>query len=339
MKRNISGMSIVEVLVSLSIMTFLVLTVSAFFSEQQKEIQRMTRKQEAIYAQNRISEVIQQDSFCQFLMNDASMGAFRNQSTLDTTAIATQKIILQKIPFSSDAAAESILQVNQPLSDRYPQFLVKSIEIANFKGSGDKYIAELLLDFEDTDSTKLKMKPMVIPLQISLLPTSPNNAKVILSCGSSRKAVNCIDVGGTIHPVSGQCNGYVGQIVGAKITHGTSISFSTEVINPDFNVMIFNSGSPYHNWNVDPPLLFTTSDQIFYVRTRINVDNAAVACSGSGCSHSIHCNTQRGWRLSSCFGNASGDENDVGYLRDGCYSNDFFDSDEKSINILCAKNL
>lgn len=179
-KVSESGMSMIEVLVALGIVGFIIAALTAFMVSQQKESRALAEKLSVMDLQQLLISSLADGAVCTFLMTDDTQASNRSSRTINASSLANQKITLNKIPLRGQASSPSVVELDMPVSALSPQLKAKSISIENLQGSGDFYMADILVSF--TSNGPRVLRPIAVKTILRTDPASPANAKVIVGC-------------------------------------------------------------------------------------------------------------------------------------------------------------
>lgn len=204
-KLGTAGLSVVEAVIALAIISIGSLAFMTMMNTQQGETRAITEKLASLEASRNVLVALT-DSTCSFLLVDASQSETaqppnRNKSTFDSTS-TSDRITFQKIPATASAlgASHPVISTGQPASPLSNSVVVQSIEMTSFTNvSPDLYTAALQINF---DSSKLfrSLKPLIYTTWIATNPASPPTAKTITACTMTAPTAGASNIKGFCTP-------------------------------------------------------------------------------------------------------------------------------------------
>lgn len=189
------GMSILEVLISLGILSTVSLAMMSFLSAQSKEVKALQEVLAKTDLESAIIKTFSTSGICTFVLNDPSQSPTatlpnRSTDTIDTTSAATlaaAKIQVQRVPASASSSPLIIAQVGGLASVNSNSLRISSMVFKNFTNNG---VNQYLVDFEinfDANSSVRPLKPLVYKnIFVNTKASDPVNAKSIIECNAPR---------------------------------------------------------------------------------------------------------------------------------------------------------
>lgn len=185
--KSTKGFSLINVIVSLGLLSVLMSGFLAFQNVQYKEFKAINEKLAVQDLEQLLRKVLNNNDVCHYMLTNTTYSP-SNPSTFDQSLIGSATPPTISFPGSQFVGTTSanlttgpfILKVGQPVSAANSNLYVKNIEIRDLMdmGTGNQYKATLAIDF---DSTKL-VRP-VRPLGISIVLNTDNS--------TPRKITNC----------------------------------------------------------------------------------------------------------------------------------------------------
>lgn len=193
---SLSGFSLIEVLVALSLMMVAGLAMTTMMYNQMKEIKAMQEKMATVELGTNIVKTLTSSSICRFLMSDPSQSSVsltpnRSADTIDATSAATlaaTTITFQRLPAAASITAIPVARVGDAVSVNTPDFKVTSMKFKNFTANGiDQYLADLEVNFTQPPLAVRSLKPFILEkVNFTTLGAAPINAKSFTDCSAPR---------------------------------------------------------------------------------------------------------------------------------------------------------
>jgi Tfp pilus assembly protein PilV len=213
--QNQNGQSLVQVLISMVIMSVLMVSFTSMMTNQTRQLEGLSQKVAATDLQQLMTAALADGSVCSYVLNHP------NVMTIDTTRPFPQTITLRN-PSSSAAALYAsvaspsgppgpvIAQVQQPASPISNSLIVSSIQLQITGGSNGHYIGNWLVYFDST-KTIVPLKPVSIGTTINVdtttPPNSPSSARVT-SCQNNAPPTSSCPAGFTRIGTAGTAESY-----------------------------------------------------------------------------------------------------------------------------------
>lgn len=179
---NTKGLSIVETLVALGIMSIMMIGFTTMISNQQKETKSVTEVLAGLDLQKNLITVLSQGPVCSYILNNPSELTF-NSSNLPQTITPTLPIYAG---VQLGVPSGVIAQVGQQASIYSSSMIIKSIKLNVTGGAGSIYAANWVIDFDETKSVR-PHKPITISTILNVDNANPTSAKVV-DCMSEQLA-------------------------------------------------------------------------------------------------------------------------------------------------------
>lgn len=179
---NNKGISIIETLVALGIMSIMMIGFTTMISNQQKETKSMSEVLAGLDLQKNLITVLSQGSVCSYMLNNPNQLTF-NSNSLPQTITPTVPVyagVTLGIP------SGVVAQVGQPASTYSSSMIVKSIKLNVIGGAGSIYAANWIIEFDENKSVR-PHKPISVSTVLNVNNSNPASAKVI-DCMSEQLA-------------------------------------------------------------------------------------------------------------------------------------------------------
>ncbi len=191
MRNTSSGMSLVELLVSLGILSIIMIGMSSYMVAQQREARSLTEVLAKIDIEKLLLTSLADGSVCTAELSNNALNAsapYTIDTTSATTAAATV-INLSGLHASSAVGSPFIIQTGSAPSPMAESLKVNSITLTNFISTGiaDQYKADLIIAFNGALIRQLR--PIILQSIITTKSTDPINAKKITGCTSGSSDV------------------------------------------------------------------------------------------------------------------------------------------------------
>ncbi|MGZ3773286.1 MAG: type IV pilus modification PilV family protein [Pseudobdellovibrionaceae bacterium] len=188
-----SGQSLVEVLVGAGIMSIVIMGLMSMLTSQQKETKALTEKLASLDLEKLLIASLADGTICTAELTNSATNPSAPYS-IDTTNAAAA-INLTSLHSSAAAGAPVLVSNGTTASALSSSLVVSGITVSNFINTGvpDRYLANIQVKYKPGQLVR-PLKPIVIKVNISTDPTTPLNAKKIVSCsadsgGSSGKVI------------------------------------------------------------------------------------------------------------------------------------------------------
>lgn len=179
---GISGMSIIEVLIAVAIMSVVGTAMTSLITSQQKETRALSEKLAQLDLQKLLIASLANGSICTAELASNTFNA-TGPYKINTTPgqLAAQKLNLTSLHASASAGAPVLIEVDQAVSANTSQLLVNTISFENFVSTGipDNFLADLKISFKGSVRS---ITPISMKMLVSTKPTDPPPAKTITSC-------------------------------------------------------------------------------------------------------------------------------------------------------------
>lgn len=199
--RDYKGMSLVEILVVVGLMTITMFAMMSFMSTQYKEAKALNESLARTELQRYLLTTLSDGAICTAeLANPSLFTAGALPYTLNTDDLAANSIELTSIHAAAVATAPIVIQKNAVVNvGSNANLEVSSILFKNFisTGASDKYMADLQVSFTPSSMVR-PLKPATLKVIVTAN-SGPSNARVINSCLLASKAdakQTCLDLGG-----------------------------------------------------------------------------------------------------------------------------------------------
>ncbi len=195
-RTNVQGFSLVEVLVSIGIVSILIYGLTSMISSQHKGIRSLQESLAKLNLEPTIIRTLSSGGVCAFVLEDVSQSptaASPNRSTntinaTNASTLAASTVSIQRLPSSASASGSiPVAQVGDSASANSDSVKILTMNFKNFRPNGiDQYLADFEIAF-DPEKTLIPLKPIVIKnLSISTKTTDPANAKSFENCAAPR---------------------------------------------------------------------------------------------------------------------------------------------------------
>jgi type II secretory pathway pseudopilin PulG len=183
--KSTGGFTLIEVIMVSGLMLLAGVAFTQMLSQQQKQLNIMSEKSEALQLQNMISQIFGDSSKCL-----AQLKTQNASPTLDVTGInpstesTVKPIELTELHESDTSSAQIAKRGEKPDAFSSKAIKVKSIKITRFKGSAptaNQYLGHLIVDLE---GTTMAIKPISVALTLTVSAGPDNTARPIIGCNS-----------------------------------------------------------------------------------------------------------------------------------------------------------
>ncbi|RYZ69553.1 MAG: type II secretion system protein [Proteobacteria bacterium] len=180
MKKSSSGFSLIEVLVSLAILSILCFAMITVMSNMNRESRGLTEKLGSLTLQGELSQITANPDLCSKLVQNFGGKQFNSSD------LTTAKIELDSIGFDPASPVAKVGELASPLST---SLRVKSIELTNFTSTGvvDNYSARLVVQYDPAVMVRALL-PAVIKLQLRT--SGAGATKTVIDCSSAQSSLN-----------------------------------------------------------------------------------------------------------------------------------------------------
>lgn len=189
-------MSLVELMVSIGILSIVTFGVITLFTTQGREVRALQESLAKLDLEPTIIKALSNGGICTYILADPSQASTavppnRSQDVIDTStpaSLAATEVSVQKIPASISVSAGSFAQVGGLASANSNSVKIASMKFKNFRNNGiDQYLADFEVAFDPPPATIRPLAPIVIKnLSIASKATDPANAKSFVDCSSPR---------------------------------------------------------------------------------------------------------------------------------------------------------
>lgn len=177
--QNQAGVSLVELLVVVAIISFIGAAFASMILSQQKEGRSLAEKLSSLDLQQLLISTFADGSVCTYLMTDSSQANNRSASTFNVNDLQNQTITFKNLPARAAAGAAIVAALDEAVSPLAPHLKVSEIAIRNIQGSSDYYTADLQISFSGSVRA---LKPISVKTILQTDSASPANAKTITGC-------------------------------------------------------------------------------------------------------------------------------------------------------------
>lgn len=181
--ENQRGVSIIEVLVAIGVMTIVMASVTSFQVSQQRETRALSEKLAALDGEKLLISALMDGSTCLHILNNPAPMTF-NSTTLSPM---TPQYITPSLPLyakvQSGTPGPVVAEVGKLLSASSPSLVVTSVRLRVNSGSGNTYLGAWEVAF-DNSKTIRALKPISISTILTVDNSVPTASK-ITSCMSN----------------------------------------------------------------------------------------------------------------------------------------------------------
>ncbi len=179
---NAKGLSIVETLIALGIMSIMMVGFTSMISNQHKETKSVAEVLAGLDLQKNLISVLSHGSVCSHILNNPSQITF-NSNSLPQTLTPALPIYAN---VESGVPGAVVAQIGQQASVYSTSMVIKSIKLNVINGSGSMYTANWIIDFDESKSVR-PHKPITIATVLNVDNANPAAAKVV-DCMSEQVA-------------------------------------------------------------------------------------------------------------------------------------------------------
>lgn len=184
--KKSKGFSLIQIVVSLGLMSIIALVMAEIFRQQQKSLQYLTQKYDILNLQNSLNSLfIASSSVCSSQLNGQTF------STTGMTGAAPSPTVISfpsnEIRAGVGSSSYLLAKAGAPLPGSF--VAVETIQVNNILDTGvtGRYVANLVIHF-DRNSLVQPMKPL--NLNLLLYATVSGTTATVVNCGSESK-LNC----------------------------------------------------------------------------------------------------------------------------------------------------
>lgn len=214
--KSAKGFSLIEVLVSAVVMSFLIFVFASMIIQQRLELKAIQQKQESLELKNFLLQNFNLPTTCSWQM----IGKVVDLSGVTTNATTTAaNVNLVQLYQGLNTSSAIIAQAGQLLPGTQTMLRVDQVRLQEFYATGNpnEYSAEIAIIF-DASSLVRSFKPVQLKKIILVNPSDPISAKTIVSCANPALIVDCIDVNVPCTGSPTGCNVTASCPIGYKLT-------------------------------------------------------------------------------------------------------------------------
>ncbi|MBK9323760.1 MAG: prepilin-type N-terminal cleavage/methylation domain-containing protein [Bdellovibrionaceae bacterium] len=192
---NNRGMSLIELMVSIGILSIVTFGVITMIVAQTKEVRALQENLAKLDLEPAVIRALSAGGICSYVLKDPTQSSTattpnRSQDAIDTTdatTLAASSVSIQNLPSSVSVSGNSVARVGANASANSNSVKILSMKFINFRANGvDQYLADFEIAF-DPALTVRSLRPIVIKnIGISTKATDPVNAKSFEDCTSPR---------------------------------------------------------------------------------------------------------------------------------------------------------
>ena len=186
---NKDGITILETLIAIGIMSIMMVGFLSMISNQQKETKSVSEILAGLDLQKNLISVLAEGSVCNHILNNPTQLTF-NSNNLPQTITPSLPIYAS---VTSGIPGVIIAQVGQRASVYSPSMVIKSIVLNITNGSGTTYTGNWIIDFDETKSVR-PHKPVTVSTILKVDSSAPGNTKITGCMGSGGGSKNWVDV-------------------------------------------------------------------------------------------------------------------------------------------------
>jgi type II secretory pathway pseudopilin PulG len=181
--KNSSGLSLLEIIIAMSVMMIGSLALVSMSESSTKQVKQLSEKLAVLDVQKLLITTMSNGSACTLALTQPVSATFDARKLKDANPPV---ISVNKIHASGATNSAVLIAVDQPINEYDKNIIVRSIKFVDIKdtGSGNTFNTNLSIGLSTKDANR-PLKPIVVSLQINTDPTSPANAKKVISCGGS----------------------------------------------------------------------------------------------------------------------------------------------------------
>ncbi len=202
MHINQNGQTLIQVLVSVAIMGIISVVFASMMVNQSRETQALEQKLASSDLEKTLIAALADGSVCQYVLNNPHASTFN--STLVTPA-TPQTITLSGPLYASinnsttpSTPGPIVAQTGQPASAYSSSLIVNSIQLSITSGSGNTYLGNWLVGFDNTKTVRA-IRPVSVSTTLTVDITNPAAAAITACQGkasASRYTISCANPGG-----------------------------------------------------------------------------------------------------------------------------------------------
>lgn len=181
MISNKKGITIIETLVALGIMSILMVGFSSMIINQQKETKSLSEILAGLDLQKNLIAALADGSVCNYILNNPTQLGF-NSNNLPRDLFPSLPIYASVV---SGVVGAVIAEEEKPASVYSTSMVVKSIRLNITSGSGSTYTGNWIIDFDETKSVR-PHKPITVSTILNVDSSAPGNTKITGCMGSGK---------------------------------------------------------------------------------------------------------------------------------------------------------
>ncbi len=172
--KNQKGMSLIEVMLAAAIMLVVGAGISSLILSQARETKSLAEVLAALDLEKNIIASMADGTVCQYMLNNPSQSTF-NSTALPYKVTSPGPIYAKIAP---TGPGPIVAKVGDTASAYSSSMIIKSIKLEVLNGSGNSYMGNWLIEFDETKSVR-SHKPISIGATLNVDSTNPTAAKFV----------------------------------------------------------------------------------------------------------------------------------------------------------------
>ena len=177
-----SGLSIIEILVGIGILSIVGLAIMTLMSSLQRETRYLQQKLNALDLEKHLIAITADGRVCRRAITD-------NVYTFDKNDLNNTSLDIPELYSSDDPSAPILIKQNTAISSDRNDLIIDKIIINSLKEiAANRFTGNLMIAFK-SDNLQRRLKPIALKQIFSTDPESPDSAKKIVNCSSQSSFV------------------------------------------------------------------------------------------------------------------------------------------------------
>jgi|GEM_PF-1740838 len=195
--KNKIGMSLIEVLIAMGVMSIAMMGFMQIMSNQVKQTRGLEETLARLDLEKTLANFLADGSICKVSLPG---------NTFNVTDVATTTFTVNSLPSSAAIGAGVLIEINKQASAVSNTLKINSIIYKNIQSTAiaDKYNMDLEVSFKDG---LRPLKPLIFKMLLNTEDASAGVKKVTGCNSSSMNANICASLNGVYNPTTGKCSG------------------------------------------------------------------------------------------------------------------------------------
>ena len=171
--KNNTGMSLIEIMISMGILSIMMFSFMSMMQSQQKEAKALSEVIATLDLQKTVISALSDGSVCKYVLN--------NPAPITFNALALPQTVTPSLPVYSNVnggiPSLPLVKVGDAISPYSSTMIVKSIEFEITSGSGSDFMGQWVIKFDETKSVR-SHKPVYVSALIKVDSSVPTASKI-----------------------------------------------------------------------------------------------------------------------------------------------------------------